>query len=339
MSASPTVYPHSKTPWKTISIGSAVERCDWHWAHPKPWSGQFDLTLECDCWLWFYMFYMRVGCFCSLGKTWVSHSVTRFCKNPGSSCRLQRLGAHKYCRSHPEVEHWSIKTEIFSDRIAVAHRFISNADAQVNFAWWPAVRQKKKVSDSCFFWHLLVSNQVQRPDLMLWHCGTQDRGWTTACILPWNIGSTCVSWRKQHGLTLKAGNIHGIHRWASTAVGYICFFVVERRWRCTTFKCPPQTWWISKPDTWDRSRVGQSSDTEIRVTQKSAMEPISTPSRAMTRVRSEDKNRMVQMLGNGPNFWVPKSPKTYGKFKGRAKPILLDFLIWLFTELLWTIHV
>ena len=30
---------------------------------------------------------------------------------------------------------------------------------------------KKKVSDSCFFWHLLVSNQVQRPDLIvtLWH--------------------------------------------------------------------------------------------------------------------------------------------------------------------------
>ena len=245
MSASPTAYPHSNTPWKTISIGSsAVERRDWHWAHPKPWSGQFDLTLECtDCWLWFYM---RVGCFCSLGKTWVSHSVTRFCKSPGSSCRLQRLGAYKYCRSHPEVEHWSIKTEIFSDRIAVAHRFLSNADAQVKFAWWPAVRQKKKVSDNCFFGTCLFQTKCNDRTSCCDIVAHKIEGGPRLAYCP-ETSAPLASWRKQHGLTLKAGNIHGTHRWANTAVGYICFFVVERCWRCKTFKGPPKHGELQNP--------------------------------------------------------------------------------------------
>ena len=39
------------------------------------------------------------------------------------------------------------------------------------------------------------------------------------------------------------------------------------------------------------------------------------------------------MLGKVPNLWARKSPKTYGRFKGkRAKQFLLDLLVWLFTE-------
>ena len=47
---------------------------------------------------------------------------------------------------------------------------------------------------------------------------------------------------------------------------------------------------------------GTNPELDSQVTLKLAMEPISTPSRAMTRVRSEDKNKVVRMFGKVPNL-------------------------------------